>query len=274
VASRPEIDELVSLANDLETGWRSWAGRGHADLRRDRRQNQFAVVNGLCAHAHRLGRLALKHLNGQLLEAMPLVRGTYEFAITAHWAAQTPDGAEAMVNELYRQRTAMSQVMSRSAVDLWREGATSIEGLDRERLASESDASGRSFEQRCNDLSPGGADAYVVYRIMSEQVHAGALVVDNYLVPDESDLGVRLRIDPKPATTEEVALWTFHIAASFVWAGRAVDYFDRRHLRRTELRTAAKKLGISSELKLSTAANMRIAKARAGSQRRHQSVNP
>ena len=52
------------------------------------------------------------------------------------------------------------------------------------------------------------------------------------------------------------------LAASLVWAGRAIDYLDKDHVRRSELRAAAASLGIASEFKLSEAAVLREAVAR------------
>jgi hypothetical protein len=52
--------------------------------------------------------------------------------------------------------------------------------------------------------------------------------------------------------------------ATLVWAGRALDYFDLNHRRRTQLRTAARDLGIESALQLTPQAMRRLDERRRG----------
>ncbi len=73
---------------------------------------------------------------------------------------------------------------------------------------------------------------------------------------------MRLLKSPKPLDADWLA---FFIAASLVWAGRARDMIEVDHPRRTELRQAAKRLGIAIELRPSQAAWFRT--GRRGNQR-------
>jgi hypothetical protein len=96
---------------------------------------------------------------------------------------------------------------------------------------------------------------------MSEQCHTTVPAIDHYLVLADTPLGATLRIDPKPASTDETDTWTYFVTAALVWAGRAIDYFDKHHVRRSELREVARKLGTTSELHLSDEARARTRKA-------------
>jgi hypothetical protein len=51
------------------------------------------------------------------------------------------------------------------------------------------------------------------------------------------------------------------VAASLIWAGRALDYFDRGKQRRNYLRATAKEVGCDDELQLSRRYRERTAKA-------------
>jgi hypothetical protein len=117
MAGASETAEIVAMGRALIANWRAAAQRPEMHVVKGRRQEQFAIVNGLAAHAHRSAAVAFDLVERDLIfEAMPIVRCVYEFALTAHWAAQTPDGAEALLNETFRQRTYTSHLMSKSTV--------------------------------------------------------------------------------------------------------------------------------------------------------------
>lgn len=50
---------------------------------------------------------------------------------------------------------------------------------------SKSTAQARNFSQMCGDLALAGVDAYVYYRLASEQSHPSMLVVDQYFDNDK-----------------------------------------------------------------------------------------
>jgi hypothetical protein len=239
--------------------WEKSASRGEIEVARTKKQTQFAVVHSFAAHAHYIADAALDLIEqDRILAAIPLVRSVYEFALTAQWTAQVSDAAEALINETYRQRDNTSKVMLETPVDLIRKAAATITGTGQLRLPTTSDTPGRIFRARCDDLTPGGPQAYLNYRLMSEYVHPGVIAADQYLTEaPETPLGVTLRLEPRQSVGEANAMWAFFIAAGLVWAGRAVDFFDKRHLRRSELRTLASSLGIESALQPSETATKR-----------------
>ncbi len=118
----------------------------------------------------------------------------------------------------------------------------------------------KNFEALCSDLEPDGATLYMLYRILSKTCHAGPNVIDQYLTPsDDGELNALHRMPLRPGM--DPLLTTFIVAASRILAGRAVDYIDPDRTRRSELRAAARDLGIPPELKLSAAAYQRIGQA-------------
>jgi hypothetical protein len=75
--------------------------------------------------------------------------------------------------------------------------------------------------------------------------HPTAFLVDLYLEERDTEIGIALRHvgdQPKPGP------YLAFVVASLIWAGRAVDFLDRTKSRRSELRSAARRLGITSEL--------------------------
>jgi hypothetical protein len=92
---------------------------------------------------------------------------------------------------------------------------------------------------------------------ISQFCHASVLVVDCCLQPHPGPTGLALRVEPD---VPNAACWTGILAASLVWAGRAVDDMDKTHARRSELRPATTTLGIRSDLQLRPSAVTRQAK--------------
>jgi hypothetical protein len=118
----------------------------------------------------------------------------------------------------------------------------------------------KNFEALCSDLDPDGATFYLLYRILSKTCHAGPYVIDQYMTSSiDEELDALHRMPLRPGM--DPLLMTFVVAASLILAGRAVDYIDPARTRRSELRAAARDLGIPPELKLSAAAFQRIRQA-------------
>jgi hypothetical protein len=252
-----EQKRVSSVARGLLAGWDARADAPLIGTRKRRfHQQQLVVAHGLCAHVHYLAGPALGLLDkGKVLAALPLVRACFESAITAQWVTQTTDGAPAFVNEDVRQRHAHVKTLEKAVSQVFREAAPEIAANLIDRL--ETSATAKGFHNICNDLVPAGADAYSIYRMLSQYSHASVLVIDDYLQATDAGPGVALRTEP---VEPNGATWTNMLAASLVWAGRAIDYLDKDHVRRSELRAAAATLGITSELQLSETAVLREAK--------------
>jgi len=258
---RDEQRRVSSVARGLLAGWEARADAPLVGTRKrkfQQQQQQLALAHGLCAHVHYLAGPALDLLDkGQVLASLPLVRACFESAVTAQWVTQTTDGAPAFVNEDVRQRRAQVQTLEKAISQVFREAAPEVAANLVDPL--ETSATAKGFHNLCNDLVPGGADAYSIYRMLSQYSHASVLVIDEYLQATDTGPGLALRtapVEPNGAT------WTNVLAAALVWAGRAIDYLDKDHVRRSELRAAAASLGITSELQLSEAAVLREAKSK------------
>jgi hypothetical protein len=255
---RDEQRRASTLARQLLAGWHA---RMETPLvgtrRRPFTQPQLAVAHGLGAHVHYLAPPALDLLDrGVVLAALPLVRQCYEHAVTAQWVTQTADGAQAFINEDVRQRRAHIRTLERAVSNVFNDAASAISDTLVEEL--ETSATARRFDAICDDLRPGGADAYVSYGALSQFSHPSAVVVDSYLRLTVAPPGLGLAAQPEEPNA---AAWTHILASSLVWAGRAIDYMDKAHHRRSELRAAARELGITSELQLSDVAVKRQARS-------------
>ncbi|MFG1643613.1 DUF5677 domain-containing protein [Amycolatopsis sp. NPDC049252] len=222
---------------------------------------KFVSVHGLVAHSYRVGEQALSMcVDGFAMEALPLVRLSYELALTAHWIAQNIDGAEAVLNRDVQNRQAAIRTLANAQSATLRSGSQDFPGADRELLQTSSQVQARNFEQLCRDLEPGGADAYAYYRLMSWYSHPSARIIDSYVQPTPDNQGIAaLRLDPE---TLDANIWVHFLAYSFVWAGRALDFVDADRTHRSELRDAARSLDIPDVLKLSSEAIRRTARAK------------
>ena len=216
-------------------------------------QAQFCAVHGLTAHVHRLYVAAGRLLDeGWVIEALPMIRTAYECALTAQWLAQADD-ASTPLNEGVAPRRRTEQAAQRTVLDSVRgHGFTGVDVHDVERSPADPD---RDFAQLCRDLIPGGSSAYVGHQIMSMYAEPSVALVDEYLATDESGELTGLMLAPGERSS---GAWRGVLVATLVWAGRALDYFDLSHRRRSQLRAAARDLGIESALQLTPDALRRL----------------
>lgn len=239
----PSDDDLVGLIDSLIVSWDALAS---VDIRVEDRTTlaRFGLAYGLAAHAHRLARVAHPLLTGgRVLEAIPLVRAAYEAALTTVWCVQIQDAPWALANKQIRAHRQLMQTLKQSR-DLAKLAASI---RDEELILEGGQAIGDDFQSVCDSLEPGGADAYANYRLMSAMSHPTAFLADFYLAEDNTvkPVGVRLRDAPdQPNATPYLAM----LSASLVWGGRAIDYLVQGNRRRSELRKAARVLGINPEL--------------------------
>lgn len=262
---------LVHIATELMDSWEahpdsSWemGQRGQPPA-----EGRFLSIFGLAAHVHRLGRVVVSlRGEGVLFEAIPLVRLMLESSLTAMWLAQNSDGGGALANEEVRQHRNAVKTMAKSNSPAMRASAAAsdLPRLDAERIETSSDQQARAFEALCNDLEPGGPDAYLNYRLMSRYSHAGIHLIEQYMTPNDTGDDVKgISVCPRPLLDE--GLWLWYIVSSLIWAGTAMDYIDPDRTRRSQLREAANAVGIERDLHLAPAAQQRIAKADKASRR-------
>lgn len=255
--------EVLDLAQSLLGGWRrSIQGRvefSQPGMRTN--PGRFVAIRSLAAHTHTSTATVVALLRaGDTLSAMPVVRLAFECALRSMWLALTDDAGEAFYNEFGRGRKAVAKTLSEAESEILRDGASSVYGAEvyRERLTSSSDEQAAKFFMMCHDLV-GGADLYVYYRLMSEFCHPSLRIVEHYVEPNETftDVG-RLLVQPQPT---DPFIWAKMATQSLVWAGTAVDYIEVTRRRRSELREAARSLGMDRGFKLTPEAQQRVATA-------------
>lgn len=267
-----EVEPLRALVESLIV---SWDGRSSGSWEFGQRDkpalaSRFLSVFGMSAHVHRLAEAFLTlHDRNMTVEALPILRLMYESALTSMWLAQNDEGAAAFANAELGQRRNIAETLGKTNNRTFQQSALNFPGLDRERILTDSDQQAKKFYLLCNDLTPGGADAYVLYRLLCGYSHATLNIIDQYMIPNEQNddvEGISYR-SAKPDT----GLWLYIAASSLVWAGTAVDYIDPRRERRSELRDAARSIGVPRDLHLTFEANQRIAASRRA---RRQSAKP
>lgn len=225
-------------------------GGGVFEVKEGRMANRAhaPTVHGISRHALRVAPIVFElYERGLTLEAMPLVRTAYEFAVTAQWAADSREGIFAIYNEELRNRRALAATMRQSASKVFQEAAPDVDPTDWERIDTVADVQGRRFSERCVALASAGHHAYGLYRAMSAFCHPSASLADHYLQADDSQAGARLCWDPDQFDHDS---WLFLTVASVVWAARAIDNMNRDHPNRELLRGAAHDLGIPDVLRL------------------------
>lgn len=261
--------ELFTIAERLLAGWAETNRPGSVQLKRKNLNANIAVM-ALAGHAHRIGMVALRLLReGLVVEATPLVRQCYEIAVTCLWLVHVPDAVVSLVGEHARQRRATVRTLRDIDRPLEQEVADRIEHTlpDDWTIFDESPSrgSGQNFQQRCNDLEPGGAGAYAIYRALSQFSHASGSVMDFYLTAAE-DAETQLPAYDPFAQMANPKAWTYILNMALVWAGRAVDMTVQGSPRRGDLRSAARSLVIEPELRMSDAASLRVNRAKSARQ--------
>lgn len=261
-----DTTDLHLLAEDLLEGWHA----ADRDLTFSRSGANAAIaITALGLSCHQIAQTALRLLRENLvLEATPLIRLCFEGALKAQWLQLVPDAVISFVGEQVRQRRNQAKTLRSSALLSLHEIADNIDA----KLPPESEvnlfttasskSSARKFNELCDDLEPGGSSAYAHFAVLSEYSHASAGLVDLYLEAPAND-----SVDGLPTFVDDPQIrssnaWSYLLAASLVWAGRAVDMADKNHPRRSELRSAAQFLGIKAELKMSEKAVKRVNESR------------
>lgn len=252
---------VAALGRELIESWRfegfeavTFGQRGHRpDAQR------FVSVWALAAHVHLLVDEVLTLLDdARDLAALPLLRLAYESTITAQWMAHNPEAGLAAANEEIRTQRALRLASEKSVqfgpkLSDWVPSDLTVDGVS-------SDAQARNFEQRCADLVPDGGTLYVFYRILCKYSHPTGFVMDRFVTV--GDEGIEsLHAVAIPPVNSDRGLWTFLAVMCLVWAGRAVDFIQPEHPRRSQLRLVARQIGALEHLELSHEATARISSA-------------
>jgi len=215
--------------------------------------DRLGFVVALAHHVHRLADAYLGLVaKGMHFEALGLARACYETALRCQWMAVVEDAPEALLNEHERQRTAL---LKSSELGGWITDPDLLTELAKAGAeAYEVASNARSVEQMCEDLEGAGMSAYVLYRAMSSNCHPSAALADAYLDVDAAGTWIGFR----QRAPWDARLGTFPVLVALIWAGKAVDERDPAHTRRSELRAAARRLGVPERLRLSDKAWLRL----------------
>jgi hypothetical protein len=174
-------------------------------LRLDHRVTTFLL--GFAAEVVTLSGTIIELLDKKRsVEALPLIRVSYEAAITGQWVSGLGvDAAKALVNEYARQRRALRHDLQRVPSNL-ASYAEEIAGIEMEDLETASGAQARNLRQLMDDFQY-GKEMYIYYRLMSEYSHAGVSAVDLFFkkAPTETELPTFTYEPNQP----DRALWGF-----------------------------------------------------------------
>lgn len=241
--------ELSEVLDGLLEGWDEFVAstkltaRGTGSRRgRNRTETQMAVVLGLATHVHETARVLRTWMPEQLtVVQMPLVRATYESTLTAVWCDEVDDAANAMLNEEGRFRRRLADTLGKSQSGLPFAEAIALEEWTDLETSSRDEA--KWFERLAERVALDNAYGY--YRILSNYSHPSTRVTSEYVAA--IDDSVQLRRSPKPLASFG---WSAVVACCLVWAGTVASYCDPTRSRRSELRVAARRLGIPASLPL------------------------
>lgn len=234
---------------------------------RERRPSagRFATVWALAAHSHRLASTALATLESNPgVEAGPSVRAAWEHAVQAIWVAQLDHAHWAVSQRRTKHIRDLDNTLLKSRdKDLRTQAEAHL--VELEQATSQESGSWVSphsvqlgnFEALCEDLEPGGADLYWLYRALCQTTHPSVYALDGYISGDADTWGVQ----PEPEVGRFESMRAFHvlrILEALIWAGQAVDYMDRDgNTWRNILRSTADEFDIERHLRPTHAAKKR-----------------
>lgn len=227
---------------------------------------RLGIVKGLACYVFDTGKaISTLHAAEQFNAMIPLVRLAYESALNVSLLVQSLDqhGVDAFMHEYSRQRAGLQISAARSPSDVFREGAPDVSGVDGSAFKDSHD-SVRHFRQICEDLTPGGPDAYLYYRLLSAYSHPGVSVTDLYFEDNDQPGLPTFLGEAKEALPGGMML--FFTAASLLWSARAYSYLTRDRADRDFLRSIGRRIGVADSLALSDAYRQRHA-ARAREER-------
>lgn len=224
----------------------AWSSRQEFTFKppRPKTLSQLGMVSGLSAHVF----LTAAMLRPSIPDAMRpphflWIRSIWETTFTIIWVDQNPDAAQAVLNELSRNRGNIRDTMRKGSPGMAAR-AHQVAHADDPRIPTSLDAEARSFQALLGD-SLSAHDIYATYRMLSGSCHPGAQLVDNYITDEAESVGFALHRDGKQVDPAHVDV----VACCLVWTFRVCTYYSPRDapLRRL-LRTSAAKLGIRAEV--------------------------
>jgi len=177
--------------------------------------------------------------------AVPLVRKAFEFAITAQWMHHVPNAVDAFLaksagsaKKLFEETKTAQIILPDDLITEYEKPAETAP--DEVKVL-------RAFERVCNGFAPGkGNGLYLMYRSLSGICHPSVSAVSrHYELESKADAGVVLTLNGGEEETHILNT----LAASLVWAGRAIDQNVKDRPRQAALKQAAREMGVPSILK-------------------------
>jgi hypothetical protein len=210
---------------------------------------------GITTQAHHAARMARAVLLidgvSSGIEIVPSVRLILECGVTAAWLLLTPGSGNTLLRDGAGERRKAIEHLMRVDEEAGDDTDESVSPAYEQVLGAietlENSDGPRSFilEQRCNALK-GGSGIYVLYRVLSAQSHSGMGIMDFY-IREDPDSPIHISFDPDRPNDSRVSY--LGITASMLLLALNADEQARRRPRHsTQIRKAAKKLGISHRI--------------------------
>lgn len=261
-------DDLVEILERLDDAWSDAVETDEMHQLRARRGKSFTgtdvarlgTVLALTKYAYENARAVRLLLdNGMVTQAIPLTRFVFECTYTAALLVHSKGdhGIRSILQKYTRGRKVLKDEAENSESPAFRRGAADIADTDGTGFEGSWDDLKR-FDSICADLTPGGADAYILFRGLSSFSHASIDVTNLYFEENgDAHSFPFLRSSPRSPYPKDLLLSI--VARMLVWNGRTLNYYIRDNRYRNLLRHFARELGCPEELKLSEAYHARHA---------------
>lgn len=199
---------------------------------------QAISIHSLAHRAIRSARGILTLVDaGADVEIMPLVRLTFEAAVTAAWLLLTPNSGLAIMKEDTRKRKALLEDMASTDSAGYRQSTETFEQLKKMEMPGSA-----SVEQRCLALED-GRHLYGLYRAASAYCHAGLGLLEHHAVEDSnSDIGMAFVTNPSFTTQEN---WIGITCCMLLLALNADEQARLKPTRTSQLRQFARRIGVT-----------------------------
>lgn len=223
--------------------WEKGGGEG-GDFRAELDATRAVAIHTHAHHAVKMARALLVLDDAHAAaETSPVVRLIFECGVLAAWFLLREGSGHSMVWKGSEDRKKALKEAAALGTDV---GASLTEAADAIKYLDEAGVhKGWIFKQQCEYLE-GGAQLYVLYRVITMESHAGLGIADMYSISDESSpIGVAFNPDPENSTRASA----LGVAASMLFLAVKADELARLKPRRTtQLKKISAKLGVGMRI--------------------------
>jgi hypothetical protein len=264
----PSEDELRGVCADLLRSWAAtFAGIDSVDLGNDGEPAdpvRFGVVLSFAAHSHHVTTTAADLMHTEnYASAIPLLRLSYETALTAVWAAHSSESARALQNKYIGTAQKLYRNANKTG---WFDGVLKPVEQDMVDVVSSAGNEAATFFNLCVALEPHGEWLYTMYRLLSGYSHPSGTVLSMYAPKNDGDV---FSLSPRPPADGKA--WWHAAATTLLHAGQALDRLDPEGRRRDILAEASDVIGWPEPLRLSDVAALRLTEGLNGRQATRES---